>query len=445
MLEGLDSHNEKFQVDAFNKARSGGKGLGKLLSFGRSPGSPPTPDNLALTTDDLLLFSEENLPASLLKHSSDNQARAVKMFSTVLQFMGVHGEMLSQVAALELAQKLLHQGLKRSELRDELYMQLVKQTRGCPAPAARVKAWQLLYLTAAAMPPTKDFMALVSEYVHACAHDDEEEEEVRALAQRTWQAMKRTAKAGQRRTLPEMSELDASLKGARQTCIVFFLDQTFEELAYDSATTVAEAAEALAAQIKLQNYTTFTLFAAQRARAPSEPGLPAGDEHLLLEDNRYMADIQADARAAKAKDGLASKLLFKKRMFRETDETITEPRFVSLSYIQAQHDYLQGQYPVIREDAAQMCALQMQSEHGPGLGGGTPEFDAALEAAMVKSVRSHAPPAVLTASQTVTALYDCWLADPRTRRLRALLPSPLLTAPLCPPPPPTPPHPPRRS
>lgn len=76
--------------------------------------------------------------------------------------MGVHGEMLGAVQALELAQKLLHQGLKRVELRDELYMQLVKQTRGNPNPAARAKAWQLFYLTAATMPPTKDFMGLVS-------------------------------------------------------------------------------------------------------------------------------------------------------------------------------------------------------------------------------------------------------------------------------------------
>jgi hypothetical protein len=29
-----------------------------------------------------------------------------------------------------------------------------------------------------------------------------------------------------------------------------------------------------------------------------------------------------------------SKLLFKKRMFRETDETITEPQFINLSYVQ---------------------------------------------------------------------------------------------------------------
>jgi hypothetical protein len=137
--------------------------MGRFLSFGRSPKpaeTPGTPDNLQL--DELLLFSEDSLPVSLLKHNPDNQGRAVKMFSSVLQYMGVHGEMLGAMAALELAQKLLHQGLKRVELRDELYMQLVKQTRGNPNPAARAKAWQLFYLTAATMPPSKDFMGLVS-------------------------------------------------------------------------------------------------------------------------------------------------------------------------------------------------------------------------------------------------------------------------------------------
>lgn len=47
----------------------------------------------------------------------------------------------------------------------------------------------------------------------------------------------------------------------------------------------------------------------------------------------------------------------------------------------------QGQYPVIREDAAQMCALQMQAEHGPTLASDTAGFEAALEKYMVKQVR----------------------------------------------------------
>lgn len=102
-------------------------------------------------------------------------------------------------------------------------------------------------------------------------------------------------------------------------------------------------------------------------------------------------------------DGWQARMLFKKRMFRETDEAVSEPQFINLSYIQArraadcaapacsgaacqlpkaprlpgggprmclaplplhdpqaQHDYLAGNYPVVRDDAAQMAALQMQ-------------------------------------------------------------------------------------
>ena len=41
VLEGLDSHNDKMQVDAFNKAcRSGGKGIGRMLGFGKGGDSP---------------------------------------------------------------------------------------------------------------------------------------------------------------------------------------------------------------------------------------------------------------------------------------------------------------------------------------------------------------------------------------------------------------------
>lgn len=389
IIEGLDSHTDKFQIDAHLKARSGGKGF--RLPFGRSPKPADTPEHLQLTADDLLTFSDDNIPTSLLKHNSENQTRAVKMFASILQYMGVHGEVLSSVAALELSQKLLHQGLKRPEIRDELFMQLIKQTRGNPNPTARAKAWQLFYLTAATMPPTKDFMGVVSEYIHAVAHDDEESSETRQLAQKTWSALKRTSKAGQRRTLPDLQEIDALFKGAQSTAVVSFLDETFEELSYDASTTVTEAVTALASQIKLENFSTFTLFAVHKGRGAAEPGQPAVDEHVLLDDNRYISDVVFEFKQLKNKEGIASKLLFKKRMFRETDEAITEPQFVNFSYIQAQHDYMAGTYPVIREDAAQMCALQIQAENGPTLASDPTAFEQALERFMPRSLLMGRP------------------------------------------------------
>lgn len=81
-------------------------------------------------------------------------------------------------------------------------------------------------------------------------------------------------------------------------------------------------AEALAAPPRLLTHSPARCLTPPRACLPPPP-------------RRY------EFKQIKAKDGAACKLLFKKRMFRETDETVTEPQFVTLSYIQAQHDYLQ--------------------------------------------------------------------------------------------------------
>ena len=120
--------------------------------------------------------------------------------------------------------------------------------------------------------------------------------------------------------------------------------------------------------IKLQHYTTFTLFECRKLteRVAAEP---LQDEHVLLDDHKYIADVLYEIRtsARAGKEAYSSRLLFKKRMFRETDETVTETVFVNLSYVQAQFDYLQGNYPVVRDDASQMCALQLQAETGPTL------------------------------------------------------------------------------
>lgn len=51
------------------------------------------------------------------------------------------------------------------------------------------------------MPPSKDYVGLVSEYVHTVSHNDSEEPGVRAMAQRTWNSLKRSAKAGPRKTV----------------------------------------------------------------------------------------------------------------------------------------------------------------------------------------------------------------------------------------------------
>ena len=108
-----------------------------------------------------------------------------------------------------------------------------------------MKAWEILYLCASAMPPGKDVAAYLSEYVHDIAHAQDVDPEIQALALKSWNALRRTIKAGPRRIVPSYDEIEALLAGRKLTTIAFFLDNTFEEVTYDISTTVAEAVEVI--------------------------------------------------------------------------------------------------------------------------------------------------------------------------------------------------------
>lgn len=67
---------------------------------------------------------------------------------------------------------------------------------------------------------------------------------------------------------PTAEEIEAQLSGQTLTAVVFFLDETFEEVTYGMSTTVADAVIQLAGLIHLTNFETFTLFDSHKARRP---------------------------------------------------------------------------------------------------------------------------------------------------------------------------------
>jgi hypothetical protein len=75
---------------------------------------------------------QDPIPTSLLKLNGDLASRATKMFQMILKYIGVDSSSLSLEDRVELVSKLYKQSLKHSELRDELFVQLSKQTRNNP-------------------------------------------------------------------------------------------------------------------------------------------------------------------------------------------------------------------------------------------------------------------------------------------------------------------------
>ncbi|KAJ3679611.1 hypothetical protein LUZ60_017622 [Juncus effusus] len=362
---------DRFQVEGFLKAMQKQiHSAGKRGFFSKKSVGPQVREKFTL--EDMLCFQKEVIPTSLLKINSDLVSRSIKLFHIILKYMGIDSSekviLLGLEERIDLIAKLYKHTLKRSELRDEVFVQISKQTRSNPDRSWLIRAWEMMYLCTSSMPPSKDIGAYLSEYVHYVAHGANTDPDVRSLALNTLCALKRSVKAGPRTTVPAREEIEALLTARKLTTIVFFLDETFEEIAYDMATTVADAVEELAGIIKLSVYSSFSLFECRKVVNGSKSSSDAGNEEYIgLDDNKYIGDLLAEFKSVKDRNKgeiMHCKLIFKKRLFRESDEAVTDPMFVQLSYVQLQHDYILGNYPVGRDDAARLAALQILVEIG---------------------------------------------------------------------------------
>ncbi|XP_044470312.1 kinesin-like protein KIN-14E isoform X1 [Mangifera indica] len=361
---------DRFQVEVFLRMMQKQiQSAGKRGFFSKK--SVGTQVREKFTFEDMLCFQKDPIPTSLLRINNDLVSRATKLFQIILKYIGVDPSDRVTPPSLderiEFVGKLYKQTLKRAELRDELFAQISKQTRNNPDRQYLIKAWELMYLCACSMPPSKDMGGYLSEYVHNVAQGANTDSEVQILSLNTLNALKRSVKAGPRHTIPCHEEIEAILTGRKLTTIVFFLDETFEEITYDMATTVSDAVEELAGIIKLSAYSSFSLFECRKVVTGSKSPDLGSEEYIGLDDNKYIADLLAEFKAAKDRSKgeiLHCKLTFKKKLFRESDETVTNPMFVQLSYVQLQHDYVLGNYPVGRDDAAQLSALQIFVEIG---------------------------------------------------------------------------------
>ncbi|KAG5007702.1 hypothetical protein JHK82_025625 [Glycine max] len=354
----------RFQVDGFLKLMQKQiQSAGKRGFFSKRSVGPQVREKI--TFEDMLSFQKDPIPTSLLKLNVDLVSRATKLFQIILKYMGIDPSdrvtPISLDERVELVGKLYKQSLKRPELRDELFVQISKQTRNNPERQYLIKAWELMYLCASSMSPSKDISSYLSEYIHNIANGVGTDSEIQVLALNTLNALKHSVKAGPRHIIPGREEIEALLTGRKLTTIVFFLDETFEEITYDMSTTVADAVEVLESLIYFSLH--LHAFLTHVCCACSDQY----EEYIGLDENKYIGDLLVEFKAAKDRSKgeiLHCKLIFKKKLFRESDEAVTEPMFVQLSYVQMQHDYILGNYPIGRDDAAQLSALQILAEIG---------------------------------------------------------------------------------
>lgn len=378
MPRGLGPNVGSFQIDEMSRRSS------KAVDpFSSHDSEDPPYECCGGAVDRLLVGSPDMLITGLLRMDGDAADHAFAMINDVSKFTAESDDAQDQEALAYMAGRIVDRCMNTPALSDELYMQLKKYSTSNISLQSKIRVWDLWLVLAASIPPSKDYELQLSEFIDSISHDQGEDEAVRVISERVSHALKRSI-GGQRKTGMQSSDIVALWENTKFTTTVSFMDGTSVALEYDPLTVVKDAVETVAKSIDLENYSSFALY---RLRSDDDSYDASEEQHILLNDTRFIADALAESSA----EGLDDGLLFKKKVFREQDEHVTEPAYVNLSYAQAQNDFLQGNYPVVKEDASQMCALQILVSHGPELSEGSDVFRRELEKNITRQLRATRP------------------------------------------------------
>ena len=114
---------------------------------------------------------QKPMKESLLNLTEDLNKLACETFFEILRYSG---DMLSTKPANSTAQDIVQLGIDKKPIRDEIYVQLMRQTNENPIPANLNKVWELFGFVAACFAPSPFFVPYVEHYLKFCTQEEGE-------------------------------------------------------------------------------------------------------------------------------------------------------------------------------------------------------------------------------------------------------------------------------
>ncbi|XP_064316141.1 pleckstrin homology domain-containing family H member 1 isoform X1 [Phalacrocorax carbo] len=337
--------------------------IGKLLDAEGDPNSP-------LWKHPMLCYSKDGLHTSLTTLPSEAlQTEAVKLFKSCQLFINVPVEAASIDYHVSLAQTALQVCLTHTELQNEIYCQLVKQT-SCRQPQNHsiIQCWQLLALCAPLFLPQHHFLWYIKQHLQRHADPRSEIGKYAIYCQRS---VDRAVQTGEREAKPSRMEIVSILlrnpyhHSLPFSIPVHFMNGTYQVVGFDGSSTVDEVIQRLNQETGMRkpSHMGFSLFTDD----PSGRNL----EHCL-QGNMKICDViskweQAlkELHPGKYEGGTRIvKLTYKNRLyFRSQSKGETDRERLLLAF-QVSNEIANGRFLVNKELALEMVALMAQVEYG---------------------------------------------------------------------------------
>jgi hypothetical protein len=130
-----------------------------------------------LTQDDLLSWSKEPITKPLLRTIDKVlKKEAPEIFKLIQTYMG--DKKSKQIASLNTCLELTTKGWSLPSIRDELYLQLIKQTSYNINAESLQRGWELMAVCLSFFPPSSKFQCLLEKYISLQTNGDADTQEV---------------------------------------------------------------------------------------------------------------------------------------------------------------------------------------------------------------------------------------------------------------------------
>ncbi|XP_059731122.1 unconventional myosin-VIIa isoform X4 [Bos taurus] len=205
--------------------------------------------------DRLWSHTREPLKQALLKKilgSEELSQEACMAFTAVLKYMGDYPSKRMR-SVNELTDQIFEGALKAEPLKDEVYVQILKQLTDNHIRYSEERGWELLWLCTGLFPPSNILLPHVQRFLQSRKHCP--------LAIDCLQRLQKALRNGSRKYPPHLVEVEAIQHKTTQIFHkVYFPDDTDEAFEVESSTKAKDFCQNIAARLLLKSSEGFSLF-----------------------------------------------------------------------------------------------------------------------------------------------------------------------------------------